>query len=90
MFYLLFDKLLFIVMKEVVMKSNPLSELRNMKTKIALKQCNDAKVVLMLAVVVYHCFVFWGGGSQITQPFLLQRLGLSQNGWEVFTFLHLL
>ena len=61
MFYLLFDKLLFIVMEEVVMKSNPLSELRNMKNEIALEQCDDAKVVLMLAVVVYHCFVFWGG-----------------------------
>ena len=43
------------------MKSNPLSELRNMKNEIALEQCDDAKVVLMLAVVVYHCFVFWGG-----------------------------
>ena len=85
------DKWLFIVMKEVVMKSNPLSELKDIKGEIALKQCNDAKVVLMLAVVVYHCFVFWGGsGSQIIQPSLLQRLGLSQNGWEVFTFLHLL
>ena len=71
------------------MKSNPLSELKDMKGEIALKQCNDAKVVLMLAVVVCHCFAFWGG-SQIIQPSLLQRLGLSQNGWEVFTFLHLL
>ena len=43
------------------MKSNPLLELRNMKNEIALEQCDDAKVVLMLAVVVYHCFVFWGG-----------------------------
>lgn len=82
------DKRLFIVMKEAVMKSNPLSELKDMKGEIALKQCNDAKVVLML--VVCHCFAFWGGGSQIIQPSLLQRLGLSQNGWEVFTFLHLL
>lgn len=84
------DKRLFIVMKEAVMKSNPLSELKDMKGEIALKQCNDAKVVLMLAVVVCHCFAFWGAGSQIIQPYLLQRLGLSQNGWEVFTFLHLL
>ena len=83
------DKRLFIVMKEVVMKSNPLSELKDMKGEIALKQCNDAKVVLMLAVVVCHCFAFWGAGSQIIRPSLLQRLGLSQNGWEVFTFLHL-
>ena len=72
------------------MKSNPLSELKDMKGEIALEQCDDAKVVLMLAVVVYHCFVFWGAGSQIIRPSLLQRLGLSQNGWEVFTFLHLL
>lgn len=43
------------------MKSNPLSELKDMKGEIALKQCNDAKVVLMLAVVVCHCFAFWGG-----------------------------
>lgn len=43
------------------MKSNPLSELRNMKNEIALEQCDDAKVVLMLAVVVCHCFAFWGG-----------------------------
>ena len=43
------------------MKSNPLSELKDMKGEIALKQCNDAKVVLMLAVVVCHCFAFWEG-----------------------------
>lgn len=55
------------------MKSNPLSELRNMKNEIALEQCDDAKVVLMLAVVVYHCIVFWGGyrGLQIIQSSLL-------------------
>ena len=55
------DKRLFIVMKEAVMKSNPLSELKDMKGEITLKQCNDAKVVLLLAVVVCHCFAFWGG-----------------------------
>lgn len=83
------DKRLFIVMKEAVMKSNPLSELKDMKGEIALKQCNDAKVVLMLAVVVCHCFAFWGAGSQIIQPSLLRLPGLLQNGWEVFTFMHL-
>ena len=71
------------------MKSNPLSELRNMKNEIALEQCDDAKVVLMLAVVVCHCFAFWGGGSQMIRSFLLRLPGLLQNGWEVFTFMHL-
>lgn len=72
------------------MKSNPLSELRNMKDEITLEQCNDAKVVLMLAVVVCHCFAFWGAGSQMIRSSLLQRPDLLQNGWEVFMFLHLL
>lgn len=83
------DKRLFIVMKEAVMKSNPLSELKDMKGEIALKQCNDAKVVLMLAVVVCHCFAFWGAGLQMIRSFLLRLPGLLQNGWGVFTFMHL-
>lgn len=57
-------------------------EKKHMNNALALNQCDNAKVILMLTVVVCHCFAFWGGwftknpviNSQISK-FIAEWLG---------------
>ena len=43
------------------MEKKSLLEIKNEKCALVLAQCTNAKVILMLSVVVCHCFAFWGG-----------------------------
>lgn len=43
------------------MKERKLLLEKESKSMLVLLQCNNAKVILMITVVICHCFAFWGG-----------------------------
>lgn len=40
----------------------------NLQSRAELESCSFVKTVLMLLVVVYHCFLFWSGGWLTEEP----------------------
>lgn len=62
----------------------------NLQSRAELESCSFVKTVLMLLVVVYHCFLFWSGGWLTEEPVyeakVLAIIAMWMNTFHIYGF----